>query len=161
MNERGAELIRSLGLVAHPEGGYFREVFRSTREVVATDDQGPRNALTSIYFLLVADNNSHWHAVQSDELWHYYEGAALELLTVDDRSLELRRTLVGPATQDQRPVGVVPAGHWQAARSTGAYTFVGCSVGPGFDFADFKMLRDDPESASRFRHAFPDLAMLI
>ena len=87
MNQRATELIRSLDLAEHPEGGYFREVFRSSREVLATDDQGKRNALTTIYFLLVAGNHSDWHVVASDEVWHYYEGAPLELFIVEPERL--------------------------------------------------------------------------
>ena len=155
MNGRAAELIRSLDLAEHPEGGYFREVFRSSREVLSGPDK--RSALTTIYFLLVAGNHSRWHVVRSDEVWHYYEGDPLELLVVDPDDRTMRRTLLGPAAEAQEPVRVVPAEHWQAARSTGAYTLVGCSVGPGFEFADFKLLRDDPETASRLRQTIPDL----
>ncbi len=161
MDERAADLIRSLDLAEHPEGGYFREVFRSSREVLANDDQGKRSALTTIYFLVLADEHSRWHVVRSDEVWHYYEGAPLELLVVEPDRLELRRCVLGSASDSQRPVHVVRAGHWQAARSTGAYTLVGCSVGPGFDFADFTLLRDDPEMESRLRLAFPDVGALI
>lgn len=161
MDKRAADLIRSLDLAEHPEGGYFREVFRSSRKVLAGDDRGKRSALTTIYFLVLDDRHSRWHVVRSDEVWHYYEGAPLELLVVEPSRLELRRFLLGSATERQRPVQVVPAGHWQAARSTGAYTLVGCSVGPGFDFADFTLLREDPEMVSRFRLAFPDVGVLI
>ena len=159
MDRRAAELIRSLDLVEHPEGGYFREVFRSSREVLSGGST--RSALTTIYFLLVAGNHSRWHVVRSDEAWHYYEGDALELLVVDPDCLTVRRTLLGPAAEAQAPVRVVPAAHWQAARSTGAYTLVGCSVGPGFDFADFKLLRDDPETLSLFRPTVPDVEALF
>ena len=159
MDGRAAELIRSLDLAEHPEGGYFREVFRSSREVLS--GRGKRSALTTIYFLLVAGNHSRWHVVRSDEVWHYYEGDALELLVVDPDCLTVRRTLLGPAAGAQAPVRVVPAAHWQAARSTGAYTLVGCSVGPGFDFADFKLLRDDPQAMSRFRKVVPDVEALL
>ncbi len=162
MDARAADLIRSLDLVEHPEGGYFREVFRSSREVACGDDRGNRSALTTIYFLVLADTHSRWHVVRSDEVWHFYEGAPLELLVVEPVRLELCRTLLGSfAANSQRPVHVVSAGHWQAARSTGAFTLVGCSVGPGFDFADFTLLRDDPEMASRFRMALPDVEPLI
>ncbi len=155
MDGRAAELIRSLDLAEHPEGGYFREVFRSSREVLSGPDK--RSALTTIYFLLVAGNHSRWHVVRSDEVWHYYEGDPLELLVVDPDDRTMRRTRLGPAAEAQEPVRIVPAEHWQAARSTGAYTLVGCSVGPGFEFADFKLLTDLPETASRFRQTVPDL----
>jgi predicted cupin superfamily sugar epimerase len=159
MDGRAAELIRSLDLAEHPEGGYFREVFRSS--IAVFSGQGRRSALTAIYFLLVADDHSRWHVVRSDEVWNYYEGDPLELLIVEPDDLTVRRTVLGPAAGAQAPVQVVPAAHWQAARSLGEYTLVGCSVGPGFDFADFKLLRDDPETLTRFRQTVPDVEALL
>ncbi len=159
MDGRAAELIRSLDLAEHPEGGYYREVFRSSHDVLSRGSK--RSALTTIYFLLVAGNHSRWHVVRSDEAWHYYEGDPLELLVVDPDDLTVRRMLLGPAAGAQAPVRVVPAAHWQAARSTGAYTLVGCSVGPGFDFADFRLLRDDPETLSRFRPTVPNVEAML
>jgi len=161
MSERANELIQSLNLATHPEGGYFREVFRSSRQVVAREDQRERQALTTIYYLLPAGDHSGWHLVASDEAWHYYEGASLEIFTVDPDRMDLQRVVVGPAGDEQKPVHVVPAGHWQASRSTGDYTLVGCTVGPGFDFADFRMLKDDPEMVRRFEQALPDAVDLI
>jgi predicted cupin superfamily sugar epimerase len=161
MNERAAELIRSLDLAEHPEGGFFREAFRSSRRVVDPEDRRERDALTTIYYLLPKDHHSRWHVLGSDEIWHFYEGAPLELLIAEPERLALSRTVLGPATDGRRPVHGVPAGHWQAARSTGDYTLVGCSMGPGFDFANFKLLKDDADTARRFRETLPDVAGLI
>ncbi|HEX7078276.1 MAG TPA: cupin domain-containing protein [Candidatus Eisenbacteria bacterium] len=159
---RAAELIRSLALSPHPEGGYFREIFRSPREVAAPGVSGTRSALTTIYYLVVAEGPSRWHVVRSDEVWHHVEGATLELYDADPVRLAARRSLLGPAVAaDVTPVHVVPAGHWQAARTTGSYTLAGCTVGPGFDYADFALLRDDPAEAERFRRAAGPLADLI
>jgi predicted cupin superfamily sugar epimerase len=85
--------------------------------------------------------------VTSDETWHYVEGAPLELFRVDAAFSECERMLVGSLADGAEPARVVPAGHWQAARTTGTYTLVSCAVGPGFDFADFAMLADHPTDA--------------
>ena len=79
MDARASQLIQQLGLVAHPEGGCFRQVYRSSTTVQPADDRGVRPSLTTIYFLLVAGEVSRWHRVASDEAWHYYEGDPLEL----------------------------------------------------------------------------------
>lgn len=146
METRAAHLIRTLELQPHPEGGYFREVFRSPH---AVQPLGPaarptRAALTTIFFLLPEGRYSRWHRVASDEAWHFYEGDPLDLYWVDADVVHHAR--LGRVGEGVRPVHVVPAGCWQAARPTGAYTLVGCTVGPGFDFADFEML-DNPSPA--------------
>jgi len=137
------ELVTRLGLEPHPEGGWYRELHRSS--FVLQTSRGPRAALTSIYFLLERHQHSRWHVVTSDEAWHYACGAPLELLVFDRRSGALReRRLGAPQVDDspyvQEPTGVVNAGEWQAARSLGDWTLVGCDVGPGFDFEDFSFV---------------------
>ncbi|HEY3221532.1 MAG TPA: cupin domain-containing protein [Gemmatimonadales bacterium] len=159
MHPRAAELLNILGMRPHPEGGHYVEQFRSPRRVEALDRSVERAAITSIYFLLAAGESSRWHRVLSDEVWHYHEGDAIELLLFDDRGL--RRFQLGPVGGETRPTIVVPAGTWQAARTTGAYTLVGCTVGPGFEFADFSLLADAPDAASRFSARHPDLIDLI
>jgi predicted cupin superfamily sugar epimerase len=161
MNERARDLIQSLGLIRHPEGGYFREVYRSPREVTAVQDGRRRSALTTIHYLLPEGDHSRWHVLGSDELWHHLEGDPLELFLVEPERLSLQRILLGPADEGETRVQDVPAGHWQAARSTGAYTLVGCTMGPGFDPADHRFLGDDPEAAGRFRREHPDLTGMI
>jgi len=161
MDPRAAQLITSLGLTPHPEGGYFREVYRSDGRVHPTDGRGERAALTTIYFLLVAGQVSRWHRVAADEAWHYCEGAALELLTADEDFESVTREQLGVLTESAHPVHVVPANRWQAARSTGAYTLVGCTVAPGFEFADFQMLNADPNVTETVRRAHPDVARFI
>lgn len=106
--------------------------------------------------------------MSSDEAWHFYEGAPLELWTIDPALERLERVLLGPYSPDPshidpttRPVHVVPAGCWQAARPTGDYCLAGCSVGPGFDFADFSMLSDDPAAAGKLTTRFPEMASLV
>jgi predicted cupin superfamily sugar epimerase len=150
-------LIETLGLVAHPEGGYYVETYRSGALVRRADGRGDRPSLTTIYFLLPDGALSRWHRVASDEVWHFYEGAPLELLELSPDLVSVRRHTLGPLDGLQAPACVIPAGHWQAARSTGSYTLVGCTVGPGFDFADFTLLSDEPEAAARVRAEFPQV----
>lgn len=129
MIERAQQLIESLTLAPHPEGGWFRQVYKSESRVTRLSDGADRSALTTIYFLLVEGTFSAWHRVSSDEVWHFYEGEPLELLTKSERVV---------LDEDNR-VHVIGAGEWQAARPLGAYTLVGCTVGPGFEFDDFEM----------------------
>jgi predicted cupin superfamily sugar epimerase len=144
MDRRAAHLIESLGLQPHPEGGYFKELHRSTARVKPADDREHRSALTTIYFLLPEGTISRWHRVESDEVWHYYEGAPIELYTADPGFTSVERITLGPSSGiSTMPVHVVQAGEWQAARTTGQYSLAGCTVGPGFEFADFQMLRDN------------------
>ena len=161
MPTRAEHLISVLDLQPHPEGGHFREVFRSSAGVQPEDTRGKRSALTTIYFLLRAGEQSRLHRVTSDEIWHFYEGDPLELLWIDLEHSHLQRVRVDPVAFDMTPVAVVPAGCWQAARSTGAYTLVGCSVGPGFDFADFQMLSDNPEAAQELNQGYPELQVFL
>lgn len=150
-SERATELIAALGLTQHPEGGYYSEVYRSPASVKPLDDRPTRPALTSIYFLLPADAVSRWHRVSSDEIWHFYEGAPLDLWVATPEGNRAEPHRLGPFAPGQRPTLAVPAGWWQAARTTGAYTLVGCTVGPGFEFQDFTLAADQQEIAGRFR----------
>jgi predicted cupin superfamily sugar epimerase len=161
MDPRAAELIASLRLESHPEGGYYREIHRSPILVQPADRRPPRSALTVIYFLLVAGQVSRWHRVQSDEAWIWLDGGSLELWQADASLAQVEARPIGPHGAGVPPVQVVPAGAWQAARSLGAFTLVSCLVGPGFDFADFVMLRDQPEDAARLRRAHPRFAALV
>jgi hypothetical protein len=162
LDPRAGALVEALALRPHPEGGYYQEAIRSQRRVRALEAGAPeRAALTSIYFLLVAGTHSRWHRVEADEVWHHYEGAPLELLQIDAAMQTLTISRVGPVDGGgTRPLAVVPAGCWQAARPTGSYTLVGCTVGPGFDFADFALLEDRPEEAAVLRARFPEVRAL-
>ena len=162
MHPRAAGLIASLELRPHPEGGFYREIYRSPLQVTPADARSPRAALTTIYFLLPAGSASRWHRVMSDEVWHLYEGGPLELLELGASGHGLVRHRLGPFSPDSSaPVCIIPAGRWQAARSLGDYAFVGCTVGPGFDFADFRLLADEPEPAAVVRAEWPEVAELI
>jgi len=160
MHPRAAQLIASLGLQPHPEGGHYCETFRSPRQVRPDDGRPPRPALTTIYFLLADGEASQWHRVASDEAWLHLEGDPLELLVADADSGGIRRHLLGPAAEAIEPLLVVPAMAWQAACPLGAYALLACIVGPGFDFADFQLLRDLPEEAESLRRRpWPDDAV--
>jgi predicted cupin superfamily sugar epimerase len=161
MHARASRLIETLGLRPHPEGGFYREIFRSSLEVMLDDQRGARNALTTIYYLLPAGHHSRWHQVSSDEIWHFYEGGPLELLELDASGSAPVRHVLGAQSDEQTRVHTVRAGNWQAARPLGEFALVGCTVGPGFDFADFQLLADDPKHASLVRASWPDLAVLI
>ena len=144
---RAQELIKILDLRPHPEGGWYREIHRATATVSPADGRPPRSALTVIYFLLERGQFSAWHVVTSDECWQYCEGDPLELLLFDAENARRESIELGPVSAERRSTAVVPPGVWQAAQSLGDYTLVQCTVGPGFDFADFKLLRDSSERA--------------
>ena len=138
MNEESRAVVLALGLAPHPEGGFFRETFRAPLVVGAP--QGPRAASTAIYFLLPAGTFSAFHRVRSDEVWHHYDGDPLELHTLTEDG-EHRVTRLGrDLARGDEPQHVVPAGLWQAAAPIGyRFALCGCTVAPGFDFADFDM----------------------
>jgi uncharacterized protein len=146
MNAR--ELVRTLSLKPHPEGGWYREVYRSRTRVTAPG--GDRSALTTIYYLLEHHQRSRWHVVCADELWHFYYGAPLEVFAYDPDSQVPSRQVLDHPTAGREPVAIIPAGVWQAARSLGDYTLVGCSVAPGFEFADFRLVADLPSHEAHF-----------
>ena len=158
---RVEELIESLALKAHPEGGYYSENWRSPLQVTPADGRGPRSAMTVIYFLLPAGAVSRWHRVRSDEIWTYLEGAPLELLTIPPGEWRLERVLLGPFDEGLTPVACVPADWSQAARSQGGYTLVSCVVGPGFEFADFEILSDRSEQVESLRRELPEAGGLL
>ena len=149
IHPRAAQLIEALDLAPHPEGGFFREIYRSVSRVRPADGRNDRDAATTIYFLLVGGTHSRWHRVRSDEVWHLYEGGPLELFTAPPAADEVRRVVLGEAVQSDGPVHVVPAGWWQAARPLGEYVLVGCTVAPGFVFEDFSFLRDNADALER------------
>ncbi len=129
-----ADVIRLLDLNPHPEGGHFRETFRDRREV----DTG-RAASTAIYFLLARDERSHWHRIDTTEVWHWYGGAALELeIAREDGRRETVR-LGSDLSSGECPQAIVPAQAWQTAQSLGDWTLCGCTVAPGFEFATFEL----------------------
>jgi predicted cupin superfamily sugar epimerase len=136
------QVIESLELLPHPEGGFYAETFRADELPFGLPERGARSASTAIYFLLRAADFSALHVVLSDEVWHHYLGDALELHCFDSAARH-RRVLLGPElAEGERPQHVVRRGELQAARVVaGRYGFAlcGCTVAPGFDFADFRL----------------------
>jgi predicted cupin superfamily sugar epimerase len=153
-----SELADRLGLQPHPEGGYFRETYRSPGLIPEDSLQagvvGPRNYCTGIYFLLTEGNFSAFHRVKQDEMWHFYLGSPIELFEITPKG-DLKRTLIGSnLVEGHLPQYLVPGGHWFASRvlhGSGEYSLAGCTVAPGFDFRDFEMadrmelIRDFPD----------------
>lgn len=130
-------MIQRYGLRPHPEGGYYREVHRSSRSIgIPPGYPAERTALTAIYFLLGQDECSAFHRVRGEEAWIHLAGSALELVVLDRAP---RIHLLTAAGGDGMPLVIVPPGVLQAARSLGDWTLVTCLVAPGFDFADFEM----------------------
>ena len=123
------ETVRRLGLAPHPEGGFYRETFRSPL-LLRLPDGRVRPASTAIHYLLPAGRLSAWHRVASDEIWHHYDGGALRLhlLGAGVRVLDAGN-----------PQAMVPAGTWQAAEPVQGAVLCGCTVAPGFEFADFEL----------------------
>ena len=138
---KAAEIRHHLGLLPHPEGGHYREVFRSAAAVAHPETGQPRSAVTSIYFLLEMGEFSAFHRVRSDEIWNFHAGGALELHLLSPEGSHLVHRLGTNVEAGERPQVVVPANWWQAARpvATVEWCLCGCQVAPGFDFADFAM----------------------
>ena len=163
MDDAAKRLVERFELVPHPEGGYFREVYRSPLELKHPDVpeglDAKRASGTLIYFLLSGDDFSAFHRVRwSDEIWQLYGGGPVELYVIDKTGTLECRTLTTNLDQGQ-PAAVVPAGAWQSARLAdgAAWAFGGCSVAPGFEFEDFEMppatelLERYPEHAATIR----------
>lgn len=123
-------LVQALRLEPHPEGGWYRQTW-------AGPLRDGRSSGTAILFLLAAGERSHWHRVDADEIWLWHAGAPLILSMGVELAADIR---LGPdVLGGEAPQAVVPAGHWQAARSTGEYTLVSCTVSPGFRFEGFEL----------------------
>jgi predicted cupin superfamily sugar epimerase len=136
--------VRRLGLSPHPEGGWFRETWRSELTVgqsaLPPDYTGPRSAGTAILFVLMAGQQSAWHTVRSAELWFFHRGSPLLLDIGSERSTATTQVLGPDVAAGEQPQLVVPPGHWQRARPRdGEPSLVSCVVVPGFDFADFML----------------------
>jgi uncharacterized protein len=136
--------IDQLKLTAHPEGGFYREMYRSEESIpqegLPNRFSGARSFSTGIYFLLRSQDFSAFHRIHSDEMWHFYAGSSLTIYVLDGDSLGTHR--LGLAIEEgERPQVVIPAGKWFAARVNhpDSYVLAGCTVAPGFDFKDFEL----------------------
>lgn len=125
------EIIETLKMQKHPEGGWYAETWRA--------ENPGRASGTCIYFLLKADQSSHWHRVDAAEIWHYYAGAPLRLRLAQSEHGPVEEHTLTPNLAAGRPQVIVPAEWWQAAETLGDYTLVGCTVSPGFEYAGFEL----------------------
>lgn len=151
------DLIKRYNMMEHPEGGFFVETFRSEAQV--TTPSGPRSASTAIYFLVSGDNISRLHRIKSDEVWHFYLGGSITVVELDPVAKQAKLTELGPdVAAGQLLQHVVKANTWFGSYPTRAedFCFVGCTVAPGFDFADFEM-----GSRSALLAEFPEAADVI
>jgi predicted cupin superfamily sugar epimerase len=152
-------LIRELALVPHPEGGYFRETYRSPLEVLSEKHSGARSAYTTIYFLLAGHQYSAWHQVASDESWFFHVGSDIEIYSLLPQSGELVVQTIGAVCG--RFECTIAAGHWFAAKpkDPNAYSLVSCAVAPGFVFEDFVLAtREDLQALISPTHSLWPLA---
>ncbi len=132
--DEAERIIEQLRLAPHPEGGWYRQTW------VAEAEGGARPSGTAILFLLRAGERSHWHRVDADEIWLFHAGAPLILSIAQTEAGPARALRLGADVLcGDAPQGFVPAHHWQAARSTGDWTLVGCTVSPGFRFEGFEL----------------------
>lgn len=162
MDPDAEKIVKRFGLKPHPEGGFFKEVYRSAQYVrhpaVPAGEDPERRCGTLIYYMLVGRQFSAFHRVRwTDEIWHLYAGGPLELHLIDadgHYSVKTLTTVLG----DGEPTALVPAGCWQAARVAPGmpWAFGGCTVAPGFEYADFEM-----PSAAELLEAFPQHAAVI
>ena len=153
---REKQLIDLFGLVPHPEGGFYAENFRSGISVELGGQA--RQAGTHIHYLLPREGISRWHRIDSDELWHLYEGGPLVLHLVSKDFSEYRQQVLAAG---RTYMTVVPAGTWQAAHSPEQYSLAGCTVVPGFEFAEFVLLRECAAEKQRLLQRYPEAGFLL
>mgnify|MGYP005986600555 CR=1 FL=1 len=136
MTQSAQDIIKTLDLQPHPEGGWYRQTWQ--------DGTKPRAAGTSIYFLLEAHQTSHWHRVDSAEIWHWYAGSTMELHIHENGNTQV--SILGPNLLDnQRPQLIVPPNAWQKSVPVEGWVLVGCTVSPGFEFERFELAAEDWE----------------
>jgi hypothetical protein len=150
--------MQPIDLIKHPEGGRFCEVFRSKR-IVTNQDGDKRSALTHIYFELKPGEVSRFHRVASDEIWNLYQGPGLYLYTWDGSNTVPTRTIL--ASEKNNFCHVVLAGTWQAAEPILDSVLVGCSVAPGFEFADFTLIEPNSGTADLLISVSPEMKRFI
>ncbi len=162
MQHTVSELVEKFQLLPHPEGGYYKEMYRSTELIqpsaLPERFSGGRNFSTAIYFLLEQENFSAFHRIQSDECWHFYAGQSLHVNIIHPNGQYELIRLGNNLTQGETFQAVVPAGSWFASETAtgGTFSFVGCTVSPGFDFADFELA-----TAASLCKQFPEKSEVI
>lgn len=142
-------IIKKLQLIPHPEGGYYKEHYRSKESIpkaaLGNQYNGNRNYSTSIYFMLTSDTFSAFHKINQDEIWHFYDGSPIILHSIDANGKHSEVIIGSDLTKGQVPQYIVAGGDWFAAKvlAEDSYALLGCTVAPGFDFADFELAKQD------------------
>ena len=135
--------IEKLDLLKHPEGGWYKETYRSKdiidKEALPEIFSGNRNISTAIYYLLEKGDYSAFHRIKSDEIWHFHDGGPLEIIELNPDGKLITHCLGLNPDIGCIPQVIIPANSWFAARPLSTFAFVGCTVSPGFDFEDFEM----------------------
>lgn len=148
--------VKYLNLLPHPEGGFYKETYRSESILEPFDVGKKRNLSTGIYFLITKGNFSAFHRIKSDEMWHFYAGSPLSVHIIDQQGKFYTLNIGNTGEKDQTPQAIVPAGAWFASESCGDYSLVGCTVSPGFDFEDFELAK-----SSELCKLFPNESSII
>ena len=154
--------VKLLDLKPHPEGGYFKETYRSAGEIQSESldpsYKGNRSYSTCIYFLLTSDNFSAFHRIKQDEIWHFYEGSPIRLHMISETGVHSEHIIGKDLTKGERPQFVVPGGCWFASEVVNdhSYSLTGCTVSPGFSFEDFEL-----KSRKELTDLFPHLKSII
>jgi uncharacterized protein len=139
------QIVKALDLEPHPEGGFFKETYRSTgminQENLGNQYQGDRNYSTGIYFLLTSENFSAFHRIKQDEMWHFYDGSPICIHSISPEGVYNKTLLGRNIASGEKPQFVVKGGDWFAASvpDENTYSLVGCTVAPGFNFMDFEL----------------------
>jgi predicted cupin superfamily sugar epimerase len=141
LNRAAASLVKKLGLEKHPEGGYFKQTYRSDMMAAIEGFDGPRNISNAIYYMLAGNQFSAFHRLKSDEIWHHYAGGSITLYAID-RDGKLSKTKIG---REGSPQAIMKAGTWFAAavNSKKSYCLLGCTMSPGFDYPDWELGKRD------------------
>ena len=162
MKDSIKKIITQLNSEPHPEGGYFRETYRSHGEIsevnLGQDFNGKRNFSTCIYFLLTSDSFSALHRIKQDEIWHFYTGSPILLHLLSESGIHKQVIIGNDIENGETPQFVVPGGYWFGAEviDENSYSLVGCTVSPGFDFKDFEL-----KSREEMMALFPEKQDLI
>jgi len=140
MSKNAKYFIKKLDMIKHPEGGYYKESFTSNEVIDVNNGKAKRKLWTSIYFLLQTGEVSHFHKLESDELWYYHGGSSLTIYMIDMEGNFITKKLGLNIDKGEQPQVLVPKGFiFGSAMNNKGYALVGCMVSPGFDFEDFKL----------------------
>lgn len=156
------DIIKQLDLKPHPEGGFFKETYRSIGEIneecLEAKYKGKRNFSTCIYFLLTSDKFSAFHRIKQDEIWHFYTGSPIGLHVISETGKYMKHLIGSDFEKGEVPQLIVPGGSWFAAEilNKDAFALVGCTVSPGFSFEDFEL-----KKRKELLAMFPDLEKII